>query len=236
MTLTLAQLTFRECMRRGFPYVVAGGLILMALGSRLFLNFTFGQARAESLNIVISGVFLVGFLVAAFQGSALVRGDLERGTLALLFTKPVGAAHYLVGRLLGLCAVGCVVGGLVALGAAAWLTALPLPRQTPLTWWEILAAAARAGPPILVLNAATLAISAVASRTAAPIILLVLFLAGSLAGGSPAGALIPDFGLFSLDANATPPGALTLLYALVFSSLFLVAGYIVLALRAPLSS
>ena len=207
----------------------------MVLTSRLFLNFAFGQAREESLNIVISGVFLAGFLVAAFQGSALIRRDIERGTLSLLFTKPTSPVQYLLGRLIGLCGASLLVGGIVALGAAACFVLLPLARQPALGWTEVIAAATRALPPILVLNAAALAVSTATSRTVAPIVLLALFLAGSLAGGTMWGALLPDFGLFSLDANATPPGLYSLLYALVFSSLFLVTGYIFLALRAPLS-
>ena len=123
----------------------------------------------------------------------------------------------------------------MALGSAACLVLIPFPRGPELAWAEILAAAARAAPPVLVLNAAALAISTVASRTAAPLVLLALFLAGSLLGGTASGFALPDFGLFSLDANATPPNVSTVLYALVFSSLFLVAAYIFLALRTQLS-
>ncbi|MHC4953228.1 MAG: hypothetical protein ACYTGZ_05010 [Planctomycetota bacterium] len=230
----MVQLTFRECSRRGFPYLVAAGLILMVLASRLFLAFTFGHGREESLNLAISGVFLAGFLVSAFQGTALLRQDFDRGTFALLLTKPTRPATYLLGRLIGLFAASCLACGIVAAGAAACLVLLPLPNAPTLTLAEVVAASSRALPPILLLNAAALAISSCASRTAAPVVLLVLFLAGSLAGGTPAGVVLPDFGLFSLDANATAPGSLALLYAFVFSSFFLVAAYIVLALRSPL--
>ena len=94
------------------------------------------------------------------------------------------------------------------------------------------AASARALPPVLVLCAAALAVSALVSRALAPVALLAVFLAGSLAGPTRAGSVLPDFALFSLDANANAPGTLALLYALVFSSLFLVLAYIFLALRA----
>ena len=235
MTLALARLTFLECARRAFLFVVAGGIILMVLTSRLFLNFTFGQAHAESLNVVISGVFLAGFIVAAFQGSALVRRDLERGTLGWLLTKPISPAHYLVGRILGLSGASLLAGGIVALGSAASFALIPTSRGPDLGWGETLAAATRAAPPILVLNAAAIMTSCIASRTAAPLVLLGLFLAGSLLGGNALGFALPDFRLFALDANATPPGASTLLYAVVFSSLFLVGAYIFLALRTQLS-
>jgi len=235
MIFALARLTFLECARRSFPYVVAAGLVLMVLTSRLFLNFVFGQAHAESVNIVISGVFMAGFLVAAFQGSALIRRDFERGTFGWLLTKPTTPAQYLLGRILGLTGASLLVGGLVAVGSAACFVLIPFSQGPELGWGDVLAASARAAPPLLVLNAAALAISTIASRTAAPLILLALFLAGSLLGGTAWGFALPDFGLFSLDANATPPTVSTLLYALVFSSLFLVAAYIFLALRTQRS-
>ena len=232
MTLALATLTFRECSRRSLPYVVGVTLIFIVLASRLFLAFTFGHEREESLNLAISGVFLAGFLVAAFQGTALIRRDLERGTLAMLMTKPIGLAQYLSGRLAGLFGVSCLAGAIVATGAAASLVLIEGGRTADIGWLEVFAASARALPPVLVLCSAALAVSTLASRALAPVALLAIFLAGSLAGPTRAGSLLPDFALFSLDANASAPGTLALLYALVFSSLFLVLAYIFLALRA----
>lgn len=232
MTFTLAALTFRECARRSFPYVVGIVLVFMILASRLFLAFTFGHERQESLNLAISGVFMAGFLVAAFQGTALVRRDLERGTLALLMTKPIGPIQYLVGRLGGLFGACLLAGSIVVAGAAFALILIGGRRAPDLGWIEILAASARALPPVLVLCAAAIAVSTVASRALAPVALLALFLAGSLAGPTSAGSILPDFALFSLDANATAPGWLALAYALVFSSLYLLVAYIFLGLRA----
>ena len=102
MILPLARNTFRECLRRPFPYVAALSVVLLALGSKLFLAFSFGAAATETANVGISAVFLAGLLIATFQGTALARVDLERGTYGLVLSKPVGIGTYAMGRFVGL--------------------------------------------------------------------------------------------------------------------------------------
>ncbi|MEM8884706.1 MAG: ABC transporter permease subunit [Planctomycetota bacterium] len=222
----IAHLTLRECLRRAFPYVAVVALVLLVATSRLFLHFTFGQQRAESLNLAISGAFLAGFALALFVGTGLVRRDLERQTLPWLLTKPLGLASYVLGRLLGLVAAAALLALLVTAGSAPILAGM----SDQVSWIDVLAAGARALAPLLVLCAAALAASALAGRALAPLLLLALFLLGSL---FPQSLLVPDFSLFSLDANATAPSALAWLYALVFCSIFALFAYIVLAIRIP---
>ncbi|MHC4938188.1 MAG: ABC transporter permease subunit [Planctomycetota bacterium] len=224
MIWTLARLTLRECFRRPFPYVVAASLILVVVASRLFLAFTFGRERAEALNLAISAAFLAGFVINAFLGTGLIRRDIERKTLAWVLAKPVGPLEYILGRLLGLLAASLLVAAAVTLGSAPVLVG-----RGGLGYLDVVAAAARTIAPTLVMSAAALAVSAIASRVVAPVLMLALFLFGSL---STAG-VVPEFALFSLDANASAPGPLALLYGLVFCSIFTVFAYIVLAIRLP---
>jgi ABC-type transport system involved in multi-copper enzyme maturation permease subunit len=228
MIWSVTRLTLRECFRRPFPYVLAGTLIAAVLASRLFLAFTFGQDRAESLNLVISAAFLGGFAITAFLGTGLIRRDLERKTLGWMLSMPLGPAEYVAGRLAGLLLASFATAGLVALGSSPILTLW----THDLGLLDVLAAAARTVSPVLVLGGAALALSTIASRLAAPMLLLAIFLLGSFGGG----IALPDFALFGLDANATAPGPLTLLYGLVFCSIFALLAYIVLAIRAPANS
>ena len=62
MIAALATNTARECLRRAFPYVAIVSVVLLALGSKLFLAFSFGAADTETVNVGISAVFLAGFL------------------------------------------------------------------------------------------------------------------------------------------------------------------------------
>jgi ABC-type transport system involved in multi-copper enzyme maturation permease subunit len=231
MILTLARLTMQECFRRTFPYVATGATLLIIIASRLFLAFTFGKQRGESLNLAISGVFLAGFAVTLFVGTGLVRRDMDRKTLLWLLTKPLGPAQYVAGRVLGLFGANVLAGTIVALGAAPLLVLLSADGPQAIHLADVLAAATRALPPLLVLSAAAVAASAAASRTAAPLLLLALFLVGTLAAGSPASFIAPDFALFSLDANAGTPSPFALVYGLVFCSIFAVTAYIFLAVK-----
>ena len=231
MTSTIAILTLRECFRRRLPYVLAVGTGLIVIASRLFLAFTFGRQRAEALNLAISGAFLAGFGLTALLGTALVRRDLERKTLSWVLTKPLSPLSYLLGRILGLFAANALLGLAVTLAVAPVLAAVGGEGDQAIGVLDVLAAGSRALPPLLVLSAAAVAVSSVASRVAAPLILLALFLAGSVARGGVVPLIAPDFALFSLDANATAAGPVALLYALVFCSIFTVFGFIVLALR-----
>jgi ABC-type transport system involved in multi-copper enzyme maturation permease subunit len=224
---TLALNTFRECFRRPFPYFAGIAVVLVALASRMFLVFAFGGAEVEAVNLAISAVFLAGFLQATFQGTGLIRTELERGTFGLVLTTPVGLQAYVIARFLGLALASLVLCALVGLVVAALFLLFPeAPGFVPLA-----AGYARALLPVLVLDAAALAASAAAPGIAAPLALLALFLAGTLAGAAP---LFPDFALFGLEATATPSWLPLALYCAVYVSIFVLLTLIVLGRKQPL--
>lgn len=235
MTATLALHTARECLRSPLPYVLGVAILLLTLASRLFLSFSFGAADIETQNLAMSAVFLAGFSLAVFQGTALVRKDLETGTLGLLLSKPVSLSGYVFFRFLGAAAATLTVCVCVALVAVRTLTALAPAGEASAA--VLLLACLRAVPPVLVLQAVALATSATATRVTAPIVLLAIFVAGSIGLGPPLSWLFPDFSLFGLEAATPSPELLPLLgYTAICASLFLVLAYIVLTLRAPLRS
>jgi len=235
MIVTLARHAMRECLRRPLPYVAAVSIILLTLASRLFLALSFGAAAAETVHLAVSAVFLAGLVFTALQGTALVRRDLERGTLGLLLTKPVGLGAYVAGRFLGLTAAAILCCALVALGVAGVLLLFP-PESGSALPAALLAGWARTLLPITVLSAAALLVSSLAPRVAAPIMLVAVFVAGSLPGQDDTVFLLPNFGLFGLDAGATASMPLLCAYSAIYASIFLVLTYIVLASKAPLRS
>jgi len=56
------------------------------------------------VSIALSAMEIFGTLIAAFLGSALVAGDVERRTVYPIVAKPVSRAQYVAGRYLGLVA------------------------------------------------------------------------------------------------------------------------------------
>lgn len=231
MTLAIASNTCRECLRRPFPYIAAAAVITLSLASQFLHIFTFGAGAAEATNLAISAALLAGLANSAFVGTALVRADLERGTLALLRSQPVGLDSYVVGRFLGLAAATLLVCALAAAGVTASLVLAGAPAGTfssPLfLGWT------RAALAVLVLAAAALAVSTATSRIFGPVLLLALFLGGDIAPSSAIARVLPNFAIFGLDAERAPSLPLLSLYAALYSVVFLVTTYLQLALRAP---
>jgi len=230
---TLALHTLRECFRQPFPYVLAVVIGLTALASHLFQAFSFGAGDLEAANLGISAVFLAGLAFAALQGTALVRVDQERGTLALLLAQPVGLASYLAGRLLGLAAASVGVCALVA-AEVTLIFLLPLGRPAPDLGVELVAGWGRALLPVFIFDAAALAASALVPRLLGPVALLGLFVAGSLAGSSGLGLVLPDFSLFGLEAGAKPAWGLLMVYTCLHTGALALVAYLALAVRSPL--
>ena len=114
---------------------------------------------------------------------------------------------------------------------------LPLGRSAPdVLGPELLVGWARALLPILVLEAAALAASALTSRAFGPVLLVGLFVAGSLGATGPLGAILPDFGLFGLEAGAAPRWGALSVYTATFTAAFFLVAYLVLSSRIPLRS
>lgn len=95
--------------------LLAGGLVASALGQeeRARLMLDLGLAANEALALV-SAVFLTVHLVLQ---------EIESRAIFLILTHPVRRWHYLVGRFLG--TVAAVGLGMLAMGAAHWLSLLP---------------------------------------------------------------------------------------------------------------
>lgn len=233
---SLVQLTYAECQRRPFVYVVAIAVSLLALASHLFTAFSFGAGDLEATNLALSAVFLAGLLHAMFLGSSLVRNDLERGTLGLVLTKPVGHGLYLFGRLVGLVASVVTLCGLVAV-ASLGIAMIPVGGTSPeIVGPDLFSGWFRALLPIVVLEGAALAASAATSRTFGPVVLVALFVAGSLAAGGGLGLFLPDFSVFGLEAGARPSLPLLGAYAATFTGVFFLVAYVTLVSRRPLRS
>jgi ABC-type transport system involved in multi-copper enzyme maturation permease subunit len=212
MILGIAFNSWRECMRRAFAYLAVVTIVALALVSTLLRPVAFGAGAPEAQNLAISTTLLAALVTAAFLGTALVRADIERGTLLLVMSQPVGLVPYVFGRFLGLFAAMLFVCSLSAAGVLGVLVLFAGGAgEGPL----VPAALLRVLFVAPVLSAAALAVSAVTSRLFAPVLLLALFVAGDAAASSPLGRILA-------------------LYAVFYSVVFLVITYLRLTLRAPI--
>jgi ABC-type Na+ efflux pump permease subunit len=202
------------------------------MASQLLHVFAFGAGPAEAANMAISAVLLAALVTSAFVGTALIRADIERGTLALMLCQPVRVADYVAGRFLGLVSVTLLVCVLTAAGVTASLLLAGAPDgflsgSLLMGWGRVTLAA-------LVLSGAALAVSAPLGRYFAPVLLLAIFLSGDVAGPTLLGRLLPAFGLFGLDVDRAPSPPWLLLYAMLYSVVFLGTTYLQLTLRPPI--
>lgn len=234
MTIAIARITCLECLRRPMPYIAVAAIVALTYASHFLHFFTFGAGTTEAADLAISAVLLAGLVTTALIGTALVRADLERGTLALLLSQPVGLCAYVVGRFIGLAIAALLVCALAAAGVASSLLlavgpGAPFSAPLLLGW-------ARVALAVLVLAAAALAASAATSRVFAPILLLALFLAADITRPSAVSRVLPDFGILGLGAEISPPFAWLALYVMLYCVVFLVTTYLQLALRPPTRS
>jgi ABC-type transport system involved in multi-copper enzyme maturation permease subunit len=135
--LTFARLTVREAARRRVLWALAVlTLALLTLSgwgfSRLtgldteFGDLTTGQARlvaSQLLNLVMFGLSLIAALGTAFLAGPTVAGEIESGMALSLLARPVRRSTVLLGKWLGLVAVGCgyvVVAGLAQFLVVRW--------------------------------------------------------------------------------------------------------------------
>lgn len=234
MNWAIAVNTWRECTRRPFAYLSVVTILALALVSTLLRPVSFGAGAPEALNLEISSALLASLVTAAFLGTGLVRADIERGTLSLVMSQPVGLVPYILGRFLGLFAVTLLVCSVTAAGVLGVLALLAGPRQGPLVPHALLGGMLRVVLAIPVLSTAALAFSSLTSRLFAPVLLLALFVTGDVAAEGPLGRVLPAFGLFGLEASRSPPMGWLALYAVFHSVVFLVITYLRLTLRAPI--
>jgi hypothetical protein len=117
--LWIAIATVREAARgraSRSAVLLAGALFLLVA----LLPAVTAEDRAVMLVRLLVGLSgVVAVVTAAFIGSAAISGDLEHGRLAVLLCKPVSRASYVVGKALGVAALGpLLLAGLFLVSAA----------------------------------------------------------------------------------------------------------------------
>ena len=121
--LVIARNTFREATRdRLVAGVIAAGVALIA-ATQILAPLALGEGRRLTVDMGLSGIALLAFLVVILVGTSLVAKELERRTIFNLLSRPISRHGYLVGKWVGLCAalwvvlaiLGVVLVGLLAL-------------------------------------------------------------------------------------------------------------------------
>ena len=124
--VAIARNTFREAVRDRVLYNLVLFVLLLSVGA-VFLGAASASQDAKIIvDFGLSASLLFGAFIAIFVGVGLVRKEIERRTLYVIFAKPVGRVEFLFGKYLGLCltlAVNVAVMGAGVTLVLAWVTA-----------------------------------------------------------------------------------------------------------------
>lgn len=118
-TMAIAGNTFVEAMREKVLYVLGGFAIVVFAIARLAAPLALGEGRRIVCDLGIFSQFAFGVLVIVFVGHSLVHREMERGSVAFIFSRPVGRGEFVVGKYLGLALVLLIMevtmGGILAI-------------------------------------------------------------------------------------------------------------------------
>ncbi|MEP7028284.1 MAG: ABC transporter permease [Candidatus Eisenbacteria bacterium] len=122
--LAVARGTFREAVRDRVLFLVVGFGVLVLVLSRLLAPIAMGQGDRITVDLGLSTLGLLGIVIVALVGTGLVHKEIERRTIHVVLSRPVGRASYLVGKWAGLAAtMGAAV---FAMGAILLLVAVAM--------------------------------------------------------------------------------------------------------------
>ncbi len=101
--ITIAGNTFREAVRDRVLYNLVL-FVLLITASAIFLGeLTAGQEVRTIVNLGLSAMLLFGVFIAIFVGVILISKEIEKRTVFVIFSKPIGRGEFIVGKYLGLC-------------------------------------------------------------------------------------------------------------------------------------
>jgi len=207
---TLVRWTAVEALRERIFYVVLLFAVVLVASSCILTPLAPGAQRKVVADFGLACIDALGMLVILLSGAGLVRREIERRTLDVILSRPVGRLEYLLGKCLGLVATLAV---LVVAMTCVFAVTLQL---TGFGWHQrYLLAIGATGLELLVMASLAVLFSTFTSPTLASLFTLGLFAAGHLAetvlrlSGSPgldamvrmSRFVIPALGLFDLRAE-----------------------------------
>ncbi len=168
----LAANTFREAVRSRIFYILMAFAVAMLLFSAVMSLLTIGSRAKIIIDLGLTITSFITVMTAIFVGIGLVYTEVEKKTIYNVLSKPLGRAHFILGRYLGLMAVL-----LVNLAAMLALLSLLLLLFGGFTW-ALFVAGAFIYLELAVLTAIALFFSSVTSPVVSAICTLAFYLVG----------------------------------------------------------
>ncbi len=178
--IAICLVTVREVLRRKLQVNLLLFGVMLVAASYITGALTLGERYRILSDLGLTAMQVIGVLVAAFVGSDLISGDMDRRVLQPVLAKPISRSGYLLGRYAGLGLVLLlnllVMAGLVALILIANAGSMePIGRA-------FLEAVALLGIQFLVVGAVAVLFSAITTTTLAAVFSLAVAVSGQLTG------------------------------------------------------
>lgn len=198
----LAWNTVLEAVREKVLYLLGGFAGFIFIASRILAPLALGEGRRVTCDLGMAALSLFGLLIIIFVGHSLVYREIERGSVAFLFSRPVGRGAFVTGKYIGLAAVL-----LAAVGAMGGILALVLLASGYPVGIELAGAVALTLLELWILAALAILLASLASPVLAGLFVLGAWVIGNTAGSLADLALL----LPSAPARLLARGALWVL-------------------------
>lgn len=174
-TLAIALNTFKETIRDRILAVIVIFALLMIVASLWLASISLGEEGRMMTDFGLVAVSAFALVVGAFSAANLVRKEVEKRTVFVLFSKPVSRTAFIWGKFLGLAlTLALVVAGMaVFLFLLVWVV-----TGTSEPW--ILLACLFIYLQVAVVVAATILFSTFASSILASVLGISVFVVGRL--------------------------------------------------------
>ncbi len=234
----IALMVFTEAVRDRILYTILVFALAMIGSSAVLVTLSVGGEGRIVKDLGLACITLFGLFIAVLIGIRLVSREIERRTILLLLSRPVGRGALLVGKFAGLAFTLLVNVGAMGCGL------LVLARVLEGAWApRLLLAVGFALLELLILTAFSLLFAAFSTPTLSTVFTLLMFIVGRLSGDLmdfasrfggtslkvAAGAvyyLLPNLARFNLSgllANDLPLSATTLSLTALYGLAYLAA-------------
>jgi ABC-type transport system involved in multi-copper enzyme maturation permease subunit len=195
--IAIALNTFRESVRDRVLYNLVLFVSLIVVAAVVMGRIAVGQEAKIIVDVGLSATSVFGLLIAIFIGIGLVSKEIEKRTVAVILSKPVRRAEFLLGKYLGLCLTLAVnTAAMVATVALALVYVKGGFDAMQLKLWP---AAYLIFLELAVITALALLFSCFSSPAMSALFTLLIFLIGRWS---------PDLKLFAETANGAATRAL----------------------------
>ncbi len=225
--LTICRTTCTRILRTRSLYVLLAAVLILVATTHLYTDLTGGRQKEFMYDVGGALLTLVGILTALMVTFDIAR-DLREKMVMVMLSKPLGRAHYLTGKFLGVAWLMTINLAILTVGIF-WLLRL----EDGVWQWSFLKLALSTWGSMVMLTAVGVVFVSIFNELPAALLTLLTFVIGQSAeqlfhAGSRlvrlAAGLLPNFGLLDFKTEfgscisiPWPLIAIAIIYALVYS-------------------